>query len=149
MLAVLIGAFGVIGIAGAAPAAAANCNFGFTAVVYTGTWDWDGTAYNCTSVNAVEFRNANTTATVYMVDVTRGGAVHYSTGVGGVAYSQFYPVAGAGTYAAHYHNGIWGSGCGAPAFVIYKAFQVRIHNTAGGGSWGGWFNEYSQQEAIC
>lgn len=146
---ILLAALAVSGLflAGAGTASAANCSFGFTPISYNGSWVWNATAQSCTNVNAVDFKLANT-ATAYIVDINHSGAVHFSYAGGGTAYSQFYPAAGAGQYFATYSNTIWGAGC-PNSFPVYKVYQVRIHNTANGGSWGGWFNETSQQEAIC
>jgi hypothetical protein len=137
-----------IGTAGASSASAANCQFAFSDVYYANqVWQWNAQAYNCTDVNAVDFRSAPSTICCYMVDTSRGNTVHFSYAGGATRYSPNYPVTYP-NYDTWYYNTVWGNGCGAPPMYIYKHFEARIHQYSWG-TWGPWHAYSSQIQGLC
>lgn len=152
LFAVLIGAFGVIGLAGASPASAApahravvgaTCTPATSAVVYNGYWAWTSNLIYCQAVNAVEFAEVNGSQgyTVYM-SCACNPVVHYSFTGGGIVNGVY------ASYQNWYQNITWGSGCGAPAFNVQKSWSFRIKN-ANNNTWGAWHTTNSSVEAIC
>lgn len=47
-----------------------------------------------------------------------------------------------------YRNNVWGQGCGAPHFYVYKAWAFQIRNS-NGSTWGNWTPTYSPWNEIC
>lgn len=143
--------FAFIGIASAAPASAANCNFFMSPTGWNGSYLYFGAQFNnCSRVDQVDMRRSVTT-----------GAGTYYTGWTDFSYNPYqifispqppnadqYTFGRFGTNTTA--NGVtWyiPSWCGGAAHVINTHFTYRIHNMDQG-SWGSWFVASSNHYAI-
>lgn len=144
----LIGASVLFLGAAPTPASAGNCTyagFGHSGPVwYDGAWAWQPFLYGCTGINGVDFGNGlgSPGTPPFLYDATHG-AYHFPYSGGGSCLSG-------GTIpscSTTYHNNVWGSGCGAPAFYVQAWFSYRIRSLPG--TWGPWHTLGSNSQLIC
>lgn len=145
----LIAAMSIGGGALASTASAASCsNIAPSSIYYSGSrWHFDAWLQGCSGVNGVEWGISDMAGIPSGIYDNSRATWHRDVAYCGCGYQSYQTLGAAASYYATYNFNVWGSGCGAPAFMVTKQFMFRIRNSSGN-TWGSWHNSTWAQQ-LC
>ncbi len=120
-----------------------NCEFRFSHIYWTGSFQVDTALVNCTNVEAVRFLGKEYVGQTGILWRQGAGGRDYNTSTLTIQDNW-----AAGTYYSGFNVPFFGSGCGAPPMYVQQHGGMQLKNSVQH-SWGSLVTAYAPVEAIC